>query len=75
MKQPTDENLARWVLANLDVPGIGEVGIQSTAHEGATSTLRDERMYGGVTRSRPRTSCPTCPRVTSVDACTAMASR
>jgi 6-pyruvoyltetrahydropterin/6-carboxytetrahydropterin synthase len=35
LEQPTDENLARWVLANLHVPGIREVGIQSTAHEGA----------------------------------------
>src|SRR5256885_11879289 len=32
--QPTDENLARWIRAHLDVPGIEQVGIQSTAHEG-----------------------------------------
>ena len=32
--QPTDENLARWVRDQLDVPGIQQVGIQSTAHEG-----------------------------------------
>lgn len=32
--QPTDENLARWVRAHLDVPGLAQVGIQSTAHEG-----------------------------------------
>lgn len=31
---PTDENLARWVRAQLDVPGIEQVGIQSTPHEG-----------------------------------------
>jgi 6-pyruvoyltetrahydropterin/6-carboxytetrahydropterin synthase len=32
--QPTDENLARWVRRQLDVPGIEQVGIQSTDHEG-----------------------------------------
>lgn len=32
--QPTDENLARWVRAHLDVPGIEQVGIQSAPHEG-----------------------------------------
>lgn len=32
---PTDENLARWVRARLDVPGVWQVGIQSTAHQGA----------------------------------------
>ena len=32
---PTDENLARWVRENLDVPGINLVGVQSTRHEGA----------------------------------------
>jgi len=32
--QPTDENLARWVRQHLQVPGIEQVGIQSTAHEG-----------------------------------------
>lgn len=31
---PTDENLARWVRDQLDVPGIEQVGIQSTPHEG-----------------------------------------
>lgn len=34
VQQPTDENLARWVRAHLDVPGIEHVGIQSTPHEG-----------------------------------------
>ena len=34
VQQPTDENLARWVRAHLDVPGIEQVGIQSTPHEG-----------------------------------------
>ena len=32
--QPTDENIARWVRARLDVPRIDNVGVQSTLHEG-----------------------------------------
>lgn len=31
---PTDENLARWIRQQLDVPGIEYVGVQSTLHEG-----------------------------------------
>lgn len=31
---PTDENIARWLRGQLDVPGIEQIGIQSTAHEG-----------------------------------------
>lgn len=34
LEQPTDENLARWLHGCLAVPGIEQVGIQSTAHEG-----------------------------------------
>ena len=34
VEQPTDENLARWVRFHLDLPGIEQVGIQSTPHEG-----------------------------------------
>ena len=34
LAQPTDENLARWLRARLGLPGIEEIGIQSTAHEG-----------------------------------------
>ncbi|WP_295391610.1 6-carboxytetrahydropterin synthase [uncultured Thiodictyon sp.] len=32
---PTDENLARWVRAHLNVPGIATVGVQSTRDQGA----------------------------------------
>jgi 6-pyruvoyltetrahydropterin/6-carboxytetrahydropterin synthase len=32
--QPTDENLARWIRERIDVPGLEQVGIQSTQHEG-----------------------------------------
>ena len=39
IRQPTDENLARWVRDHLDVPGIEQVGIQSTAHEGVDLNL------------------------------------
>jgi 6-pyruvoyltetrahydropterin/6-carboxytetrahydropterin synthase len=39
--QPTDENLARWLRAQLDVPGIEQVGIQSTAHEGVDLDAAD----------------------------------
>jgi 6-pyruvoyltetrahydropterin/6-carboxytetrahydropterin synthase len=35
LEQPTDENLARWLRSQLEVPGIDTVGIQSTVHEGA----------------------------------------
>lgn len=35
LDEPTDENIARWVRARLDVPGIRNVGIQSTADSGA----------------------------------------
>jgi 6-pyruvoyltetrahydropterin/6-carboxytetrahydropterin synthase len=31
---PTDENIARWVRQRLDVPGIEQVGVQSTRDEG-----------------------------------------
>jgi 6-pyruvoyltetrahydropterin/6-carboxytetrahydropterin synthase len=34
LEQPTDENLARWVRQHLKTPGIDNVGVQSTAHEG-----------------------------------------
>lgn len=32
---PTDENLARWIRARLEVPGIESLGIQSTLNQGA----------------------------------------
>lgn len=32
--QPTDENIARWVREQLDVPGVDRIAIQSTAHQG-----------------------------------------
>jgi 6-pyruvoyltetrahydropterin/6-carboxytetrahydropterin synthase len=38
---PTDENLARWIRARLDAPGIERVGIQSTRHQGVALDQRD----------------------------------
>lgn len=34
ISQPTDENIARWVRSRLEVPGIENVGVQSTPHTG-----------------------------------------
>jgi 6-pyruvoyltetrahydropterin/6-carboxytetrahydropterin synthase len=33
--EPTDENLARWIRARVDLPGVDTVGVQSTLDEGA----------------------------------------
>ena len=41
LEQPTDENLARWLRARLDVPGLDSIGIQSTMHEGVDLDGRD----------------------------------
>lgn len=34
LEQPTDENLARWVQARLDLPGIQRLAVQSTRDQG-----------------------------------------
>jgi 6-pyruvoyltetrahydropterin/6-carboxytetrahydropterin synthase len=34
LKQPTDENLTRWLRGCLDIPGVENIGIQSTGHQG-----------------------------------------
>lgn len=34
VEEPTDENLARWLRRQLDVPGIDRIAIQSTAMQG-----------------------------------------
>lgn len=34
LAQPTDENLARWIRARLDTPGIDRVAVQSTPNPG-----------------------------------------
>lgn len=41
VREPTDENLARWVRREIDVPGVRSVGIQSTADEGADMDAND----------------------------------
>ncbi|MDS4040408.1 MAG: 6-carboxytetrahydropterin synthase [Candidatus Competibacter sp.] len=38
---PTDENLARWIRARLDLPGLERVGIQSTRDQGADLDRHD----------------------------------
>ena len=40
LEQPTDENVALWVRNNLNVPGIAQVGIQSTLHSGVDLDAR-----------------------------------
>lgn len=34
LPEPTDENLARWLRARLALPGIQQIGVQSTVHSG-----------------------------------------
>jgi 6-pyruvoyltetrahydropterin/6-carboxytetrahydropterin synthase len=34
IEAPSDENLARWVKARLDVPGIDQIGVRSAPHQG-----------------------------------------
>jgi 6-pyruvoyltetrahydropterin/6-carboxytetrahydropterin synthase len=34
IEHPTDENLARWVRRNLNVPGVDRIAVQSTVHQG-----------------------------------------
>ena len=50
VEQPTDENLARWLLSKLALPGIDHVGIQSTLNTGveidAQGRLQVWRRYG-----------------------------
>lgn len=41
LEQPTDENLARWVRTRLDVPGVRQVGVQSTPDEGVELDAQD----------------------------------
>jgi 6-pyruvoyltetrahydropterin/6-carboxytetrahydropterin synthase len=32
--QPTDENIARWLRSQMQVPGLAQIGVQSTPHQG-----------------------------------------
>jgi len=41
VSHPTDENLARWIRTRLEVPGLEQVGIQSTQHSGADLDRND----------------------------------
>lgn len=76
LAQPTDENLARWIRARLDAPGIDRVAVQSTANQGVEVDTRETtRTSGDATAFRRRTGCRMCPSDTSVAACTGTASR
>jgi 6-pyruvoyltetrahydropterin/6-carboxytetrahydropterin synthase len=44
LDQPTDENLARWVWARLDLPATQQVGVRSTPYQGA-DLERGERAH------------------------------
>lgn len=41
LAQPTDENLARWIRARLDAPGVDRVAVQSTPNQGVEVDARD----------------------------------
>ena len=41
LAQPTDENLARWIRARLDLPAVDRVAVQSTPHQGVEVDARD----------------------------------
>ncbi|MBF0193018.1 MAG: 6-carboxytetrahydropterin synthase [Magnetococcales bacterium] len=41
IKNPTDENLARWLWQRLEIPGLESVGIQSTRDTGADLAVGD----------------------------------
>jgi 6-pyruvoyltetrahydropterin/6-carboxytetrahydropterin synthase len=41
LEQPSDENLSRWVRSHLDVPGVEQVGVQSTSCAGVELDRRE----------------------------------
>ncbi len=44
LEEPTDENLARWIKARLEIPAVEQTGIQSTLEQGVDLD-RDERAH------------------------------
>jgi 6-pyruvoyltetrahydropterin/6-carboxytetrahydropterin synthase len=40
LPEPTDENLARWIHKHLDVPGIENIGLQSTESQGVDLDIK-----------------------------------
>jgi len=40
LSEPTDENLARWIHKHLDVPGIENIGLQSTESQGVDLDIK-----------------------------------
>ena len=59
---PTDENLARWVRAHLAVPGIEQVGIQSTCNQGADLDGSDHAHLWRRFRFEAAHQLPNVPR-------------
>jgi 6-pyruvoyltetrahydropterin/6-carboxytetrahydropterin synthase len=66
LEQPTDENLARWVRSNLDIPGIESIGIQSTLHEGVDL---DKKEHAHIWRRYTFQSAHQLPNVPSGHKC------
>ena len=64
--QPTDENIARWVRARLDVPGIDNVGVQSTQHEGVDL---DQQEHAHIWRRYRFESAHRLPNVSAGHKC------
>ncbi len=58
--QPTDENIARWISSRLGVPGIDNVGVQSTLHEGVDL---DQREHAHIWRRYTFESAHRLPNV------------
>jgi 6-pyruvoyltetrahydropterin/6-carboxytetrahydropterin synthase len=59
--QPTDENLARWIAAALEAPGVGpHRRAKHAAARASIWTVRALHSCGAATNFRRRTGCPTC---------------
>ena len=85
LAEPSDLNLATWFGRELDVAGVTDIVVQSTPDQGVSVNRSDGSQadgmavdlkavtteFGAVIDSRPHTSCPTCPRGISADACMA----
>jgi 6-pyruvoyltetrahydropterin/6-carboxytetrahydropterin synthase len=60
VKEPTDENLARWIRDRVDLPDVDTVGLQSTLHEGADL---DSAQYAHIWRRYTIESAHRLPNV------------
>jgi 6-pyruvoyltetrahydropterin/6-carboxytetrahydropterin synthase len=66
ISQPTDENIARWVRSRLELPGIDNVGVQSTLHEGVDL---DQREHAHIWRRYRFESAHRLPNVRAGHKC------